>query len=83
MKLTSLLGALLIVAVPGIVTAAEVDSTKRVDKRQENQDRRIEQGQKSGKLSEKEADRLEKSQRRIDRSEARMAICNPRNIKNP
>jgi len=73
MKLTSLLGALLIAAVPGFATAAEVDSTKRVDKRQDNQERRIEKGQKSGSLSEREAKRLEKGQKRVDRAEARMA----------
>ena len=73
MKLTSLLGALLIAAVPGVATAAEVDSTKRVDKRQENQERRIERGEKSGDLSKREAKRLEKGQRRVDRTESRMA----------
>ena len=73
MKLTSVLGILLIAAVPGLATAAEVDSTKRVDKRQNNQDSRIEKGQKSGSLSERETKRLEKGQKRVDRAEARMA----------
>lgn len=73
MRSAAMLSVLLIALLPGAAIAAEVDSTKRVDKRQENQERRIEQGQKSGKLSKKETQRLEKGQRRVDRAEARMA----------
>ena len=69
MKLTTLLTALLLAAIPGMASAAEVDSTKRIDKRQDNQERRIEQGAKSGALTEKEAARLEKGQKRVQRME--------------
>jgi hypothetical protein len=75
MRLTSLLAALLIAAVPGFATGADkdVDSTKRIDKRQERQDQRIEKGAKSGDLTKKEARRLEKGQDRIDAAEKRAA----------
>ena len=73
MRLSSLFAALLIAAGPGLASGAEVDSTKRIDKRQENQEQRIEKGRKSGELSKQEAKRLEKGQRRVDRAEARMA----------
>jgi hypothetical protein len=73
MRLTSLLTALLLAAVPGLASAAEVDSTKRIDKRQENQEQRIEKGRKSGELSKKEAERMENHQKRIDRAEGKAA----------
>jgi V8-like Glu-specific endopeptidase len=41
MRLSSLLTALLIAAAPGLASAAEVDSTKRIDKRQDKQETRI------------------------------------------
>ncbi len=73
MRLTSLLTALLLAAVPGLASAAEVDSTKRIDKRQETQEQRIEKGRKSGDLSKKEAERMEQHQKRIDRAERKAA----------
>jgi hypothetical protein len=39
---------------------AQTQSTPRIDQRQANQERRIEQGEKSGSLTQKEAARLEK-----------------------
>ena len=54
------------IAVPGL---AQTSSTPRIDKRQENQERRIEQGVKSGALTQKEAARLEKGQARIQKME--------------
>jgi len=69
MKSTTLLTALLLAAVPGLVAAAEVDSTNRIDKRQEAQEKRIEKGQKSGDLTGKESKRLENRQKRIDAAE--------------
>jgi hypothetical protein len=69
MKLTAVLTALLISAVPGLAGAADVDSTKRIDKRQDAQDNRIERGRKSGDLTKKEAERLEKGQARVDKAE--------------
>ena len=49
--------------------AQETKSTKRIDKRQDNQERRIEQGQKSGQLTQKEAARLDKGQDRVQKME--------------
>lgn len=43
--------------------------TPRIDDRQANQARRIEQGQASGALTEREANRLEHQQMRIDHQE--------------
>ena len=52
---------------------AQTDSTRRVDKRQANQAARIEQGQKSGALNEKEAARLQKGQARVQKMEDKAA----------
>jgi hypothetical protein len=49
--------------------SAQVQSTPRVDQRQVNQERRIEQGVKSGSLNEKEAARLEKGQAHVQKME--------------
>lgn len=43
--------------------------TPRIDQRQENQERRIEQGVNSGALTEREANRLEHQQMRIEHQE--------------
>lgn len=45
-------------------------NTPRIDQRQENQDRRIEQGLESGALTQREANRLEHQQMRIEHQEA-------------
>lgn len=45
--------------------------TPRVDERQANQERRIEQGLASGSLTQREASRLERGQQRVDRMENR------------
>jgi uncharacterized membrane protein YebE (DUF533 family) len=52
---------------------AQTQSTPRIDQRQENQDRRIEQGEKSGALNKKEAARLEKGQARVQKMENKAA----------
>ena len=54
-------------------TLAQTQSTPRIDARQANQERRIEQGQKSGALNAKEAARLEKGQARVQKMENRAA----------
>ena len=59
-------------ALPGFALA-QTTSTPRVDKRQENQDKRIEQGVKSGELNKKEAARLEKGQARVQKMEDKAA----------
>jgi uncharacterized protein HemX len=66
-------GVLLVALLPGAAIAAEVDSTKRIDKRQDNQERRIERGEKSGDLTKKEAKRLENRQDRIESAEKKAA----------
>ena len=48
-------------------------STARIDQRQENQQRRIDQGVQSGELNKKEARRLQKGQDRIQRMEDKAA----------
>ena len=50
--------------------AASAD-TPRLDKREANQQQRIEQGVKSGELTKPEAKRLERSERRLERHEDR------------
>lgn len=54
-------------SLPAVALAA--DSTKRIDKRQENQEKRIDQGVESGKLTDKEAKNLEKGQEHVQKLE--------------
>jgi|SRR5687768_14393831 len=61
------------VAAFAIPAFAQTESTRRVDKRQANQERRIEAGQRSGALNEKEARRLDKGQARVQKMEDRAA----------
>src|SRR2546423_14835151 len=56
------------VAIP-LPASAQTQSTPRIDQRQTNQERRIEQGEKSGALTPKEAARLEKGQARVQKME--------------
>ena len=53
-------------ALPGWALA---QSTKRIDKRQENQDQRIDKGVATGQLNQKEAARLEKGQQHVQKLE--------------
>ena len=71
MKLKSLMAAALIVAFPAMALAqpADTTSTKRIDKRQENQEKRIEKGAQTGQLTDKEQKRLEKGQKRVQKME--------------
>lgn len=71
MKIYSILAA---VAVALVTTAGHAQTkdplaTPGIDKRQENQQKRIDQGVKSGQLNEKEAARLERRQERIQKME--------------
>jgi hypothetical protein len=81
MKIQMLIGALVIAAggaamaqpatpatpaVPGNPTA-----TPRIDQREANQEKRIQQGVKSGQLTGRETARLQGEQARIERAEAR------------
>src|SRR5204863_714765 len=47
----------------------QTSSTPRIDQRQAQQERRIEQGEKCGALTKKEAARLEKGQARVQKME--------------
>ena len=71
MKIRLTMIALAVAALPGIAAAQSTDttSTKRIDQRQANQEKRIEQGEKSGQLNQKEAARLEKGQARVQKKE--------------
>jgi len=48
---------------------AQTTSTPRIDQRQANQERRIEQGEKSGALNQREARRLERGQQHVQKME--------------
>jgi Tfp pilus assembly protein FimT len=52
---------------------AQTASTPRIDQRQQNQERRIEQGEKSGALNAREAARLERGQTRVQKMEDKAA----------
>jgi hypothetical protein len=65
--------AALVVAALALPALAQTQSTPRIDARQANQDRRIDQGEKSGALNAKEAARLEKGQARVQKMENRAA----------
>lgn len=52
---------------------AQTQSTPRIDKRQQLQERRIEQGEKSGALNEREPARLERGQERVQKMEDKAA----------
>lgn len=71
MKLKTTLIALMIASLPGLAAAQASDttSTKRIDKRQEMQQKRIDQGVQSGQLNQKETARLEKGQQHVQKME--------------
>ncbi|HYJ15250.1 MAG TPA: hypothetical protein VE170_07150 [Candidatus Limnocylindria bacterium] len=67
-KLTITGLAIAALMLPGLVAA---QSTPRVDQRQESQEKRIDKGVASGKITQKEAARLEKGQDRVQKTEDR------------
>ena len=69
-KTATLALAAALVALPAL---AQTTSTPRVDQRQANQERRIQEGVKSGQLNEKEAARLQKGQARVQKAEDKAA----------
>jgi len=71
MNLKSTLIALMIASLPGLAAAQAPDtkSTKRIDKRQDNQEKRIDKGVQSGQLTDKEAKRLDKGQQQVQKKE--------------
>lgn len=71
MKSLSLLAfSLFVLSLPH--ARAEEGEADKSDQRQENQEKRIEQGVQSGELSKREAYRLKKQQKRIGNAEAKM-----------
>lgn len=72
MKTRLTLAALLAaIAIPALAQTPNPTATPRIDKREANQERRIEQGERSGQLTPREAARLEKGEARIDNMEAK------------
>lgn len=67
------IAAVAVLAALSLPALAEVLSTPRIDQRQENQQRRIEQGVRSGELNRREAARLERELAEIRRMERRAA----------
>ncbi|TAK91867.1 MAG: hypothetical protein EPO06_03990 [Burkholderiaceae bacterium] len=51
--------------------SASAENTSRIDRREANQERRIEQGEKSGALTPREANRLEHGQQHVENMETR------------
>lgn len=68
MKITRTLAVLSLV-LPALAFAQA--NTPRVDQRQANQERRIDQGIASGSLTQREVNRLERGQQRVDNMENR------------
>jgi len=65
---------LLAAAVPALAqTTTSPTAQQRSDQREANQQKRIEQGGRSGALTQREAERLEKGQARVERMEQRAA----------
>ena len=58
-----------VLAALSLPALAQTTSTPRIDQRQANQERRIDQGVQSGQLNQKEAARLEKGQARLQKME--------------
>ena len=58
-------------AIATVWLPSQAQDTRRIDQREANQQRRIEQGQKSGALNRKEAARLEKGQARVQKMESK------------
>lgn len=70
MKIKLLLSVLTLAATgAALAQPANPTATPRVDQREANQERRIQQGVNSGQLTQREANRLEHQQGRIDRAE--------------
>ena len=67
-KLTTSIAALMIATLPALAFA---QATPGIDKRQAEQQKRIDQGVKSGQLTRREAARLERGQAKVQRMEDR------------
>ncbi|MBM3524810.1 MAG: hypothetical protein FJX57_17830 [Alphaproteobacteria bacterium] len=63
--------ATMLAALIALPASAQAQSTPRIDTRQSNQEKRIDQGVSSGELTKPEARRLERGQNHVDRVENR------------
>jgi len=73
-KLKFSIAALVIAALPALALAQATPATPatpRIDQRQAEQQKRIDQGVKSGELTRREAARLEKGHAKVQRMEAK------------
>lgn len=77
MKKSLFVAAALIIAAPSVFaqsgSAPAPNAEQRIEQRQAKQERRIEQGEKSGALTQREANRLEKGQARVEGKEQKAA----------
>lgn len=73
MNLKTIIAVAVLAAVPALSYAQARDpaATPGIDKRQEMQQKRIDQGVKSGELNKREAERLERRQERIVKMEGK------------
>lgn len=71
MNIKTIIAAIVIAAVPALSHAQAKDpaATPGIDKRQEIQQKRIDQGVQSGELNKREAARLDRSQERVGKME--------------
>ena len=67
--LTGLIVAALSASAFAQTPSTDTKSTPRIDQRQSNQEKRIDQGAKSGQLTEKETTKLEKGQAKVQKME--------------
>ena len=70
MKIANFVTAAALAAIV-LPATAQTTSTPRIDQRQANQERRIQEGVKSGDLTPREAAKLEKGQARIQKMETK------------
>ncbi len=69
LKFKTSIAALLIAALPALAFAQATTAAPGIDKRQAEQQKRIDQGVKSGELTKREAARLQKGQAKVQRME--------------
>ena len=70
-KFNTGIAALIVAALPALAFAQATPATPGIDKREANQERRIQQGVKSGELTPREANRMERGQAKVQRMEAK------------
>lgn len=73
-KFSNSIAAFALAALPALAIAQATPATPAMDQRQANQERRIQQGVKSGQLTERETARLEKGQPKVQRMEDKAKV---------